>query len=70
MKKILLIGFLVGTLNGCSIIALPFKAVGAVGDVISQNNNIPIETNEPKIAYTNVKPTLEQQKAIDKMLGI
>ena len=37
MKKLLLPILLITTLNGCSVIALPFKAVGAVGDIISKN---------------------------------
>ncbi|WP_375749218.1 hypothetical protein [Vibrio sp. HN007] len=38
MIKIFLPLLLVTFLSGCSIIALPFKAVGAVGDIISKND--------------------------------
>ncbi|WCE30840.1 lipoprotein [Vibrio sp. SCSIO 43137] len=39
MKKLLFPLLLITLLSGCSIIALPFKAVGAVGDIISHNES-------------------------------
>ncbi|EAQ56007.1 hypothetical protein MED222_11303 [Vibrio sp. MED222] len=40
MRKCLLPLLFVFSLSGCSIIALPFKAVGAIGDIISKNDEI------------------------------
>lgn len=48
MKTLFLPLLFIISLSGCSIIALPFKAVGAIGDIISKSekkkDNDDIET--------------------------
>lgn len=58
MKKLLFPLLLITLLSGCSIIALPFKAVGAVGDVISHNET-PNQKEELETAALFATP--EQQ---------
>lgn len=56
MKKLLFPLLLITLLSGCSIIALPFKAVGAVGDIISQT-----ETQSEEMETAALLPAPEQQ---------
>ena len=44
MKKLILIAAMSVAIQGCSIIALPFKAVGANGDIIAEEK--PATENE------------------------